>query len=189
MQKCQKKSPIQDQLLDIANTPANLSKSFKEGNGLKCKDDSLLEDHQPKDTVSILLAMDSNRRYLQENRLSPDMTKKVKITPCGNLDDLETLSNNIDKDLQVLYIHTGVNDVELFSAERVHHKYCSIISKIKSNHPQLQIVLSEITPRFDLLDNQVLRLNALLFQTYRNKTNDLMLNLTPENVTQHSRIE
>ena len=166
--ECQKKTPIQDRLLDIANTPANLSKSFKEGNGLKCKDDSLLEDHQPKDTVSILLAMDSNRRYLQENRLSPDMTKKVKITPCGNLDDLEILSNNLDKDLQVLYIHTGVNDVELFSAERVHDEYCSIISKIKSNHPQLQIVLSEITPRFDLLDNQVLRLNALLFQTYRN---------------------
>ena len=96
--ECQKKSPIQDRLLDIANTPANLSKSFKEGNGLKRKDDSLLEDHQPKDTVSILLAMDSNRRYLQENRLSPDMTKKVKITPCGNLDDLEILSNNLDKD-------------------------------------------------------------------------------------------
>ena len=58
--ECQKKSPIQDRLLDIANTPANLSKSSKEGNGLRCKDDSLLEDHQPKDTVSILLAMDSN---------------------------------------------------------------------------------------------------------------------------------
>ena len=28
--------------------------------------------------------------------------------------------------------------------------------------------MSEITPRFDLLDNRVLRLNALLFQTYRN---------------------
>ena len=46
------------------------------------------------------------------------MTKKVKITPCGNLDDLEILSNNLDIDLQVLY--TGVNDVELFSAESVH---------------------------------------------------------------------
>ena len=116
--ECQKKSPIQDRLLDIANTPANLSKSSKEENGLRRKDDSLLEDHLSKDTVSILLAMDSNPRYLQENRLSPDMTRKIKITPCGNLDDLEILSNNLDKDLQVLYNHTGVNDVELFSAER-----------------------------------------------------------------------
>ena len=95
--ECQKKSPIQDRLLDIANTPENLSKSSKEGNGLRRKDGSLLEDHQPKE---------------------------VKITPCGNLDDLEILSNNLDKDLQVLYIHTGVNDVELFSAERVHDEYC-----------------------------------------------------------------
>ena len=84
------------------------------------------------------------------------------------MDDLEILPGNLDKDFQILCIYTGVNDVELFSAERVHDEYCSIISKIKSNHSQLQIALSEIAWRFDLLDNQVIRLNALLSQSYRN---------------------
>ena len=62
----------------------------------------------------------------------------------------------------------GVNDLELHAAERVHEEYCSIISKIKDDFPNLKIVLSEITPSFDILDNQVLRLNALLLASSKN---------------------
>ena len=61
----------------------------------------------------------------------------------------------------------GVNDLKLHATKRIHKEYCSIISKIKNNFPNFKIVPSEITPRFDILDNKVLRLNALLLASFK----------------------
>ena len=46
----------------------------------------------------------------------------------------------------------GVNDLEPHAAGRVHKEYCSIISKIKDDFPNLKIVLSKITHFLDILE-------------------------------------
>ena len=117
--------------------------------------------HSQYQDPSIWILMDSNRRYLRENRLSPDNTRSIKIVACGNLDDLEVLTDSIPDDLEILFL-------ELHATERVHEEYCSIISKIKDDFPNLKIVLSEVIPRFDILDNQVLCLNVLLLASFKN---------------------
>ena len=133
--------------------------------GVKSSTDQIHSQYQDP---SIWTLLDSNRRYLRENRLSPDNTRSVKIVACSNLDDLEVLTDSIPDDLEILFLHVGVNDLEFHAAERVHKEYCSIISKIKDDFPNLKIVLSEITPRFDISDNQVLHLNALLLASFKN---------------------
>ena len=54
--------------------------------------------------------MDSNRKFLREHLLSPDRNKRLKIIPCSDLSELKENIEYLHEDLQVLYIHTGVND-------------------------------------------------------------------------------
>ena len=159
-----KRIPLKDRLTTNDSVAWKYS-SENDNKGVKSFDDRIHSQYQDP---SIWILMDSNRRYLRENRLSPDNTRGVKIVACGNLDDLEILTDSIPDDLEILFLHVGVNDLELHAAERVHKEYCSIISKIKEDFPNLKIVLSEITLRFDILDNQVLRLNALLLDSFKN---------------------
>ena len=61
----------------------------------------------------IILLMDSNRKFLREHLLSPDRNKRLKIIPCSDLSELKENIEYLHEDLQVLYIHTGVNDLDL----------------------------------------------------------------------------
>ena len=57
--------------------------------------------------------MDSNRKFINEKRVSPDGRLKIKISPCGSISDLGRLVNSIPENLKALLMHTGVNDIEL----------------------------------------------------------------------------
>ena len=59
--------------------------------------------HSQYQDPSIWILMDSNRRYLRENRLSPDNTRSVKIVACTNLDDLEVLTDSIPDDSEICF--------------------------------------------------------------------------------------
>ena len=109
--------------------------------------------------------MDSNRKFINEERVSPDGRLKTKISPCGSISDLGKLVNSIPENLKALHIHTGVNDIEL--EPQIHSKLYDNIMKIRDSHPNLKNILSEITPRFDFLDNDVLRLSAKIFNSFK----------------------
>ena len=99
--------------------------------------------------------------------MSPDGRLKTKISPSGSISDLGKLVNSIPENLKTLLIHTGVSDIELEpDVNEIHSKLYDSIMKIRDSHPNLKIVLSEITPRFDSLDKYVLRLNAKIFNSF-----------------------
>ena len=124
--------------------------------------------HAPEDPIDIQIFMDSNRKFISEKRVSPDGRLKAKISPCGSISDLGKLVNSIPENLKALLIHTGVNDIELEpDVNQIHSKLYDNIMKIRDSHPNLKIILSEITPRFDSLDKDVLRLNAKIFNSFK----------------------
>ena len=103
-----------------------------------------------------------------EKRVSPDGRLKTKISPCGSISDLGKLVNSIPENLKALLIHTGANDIELEpDANQIHSKLYDNIMKIRDSHPNLKIILSEITLWFDSLDKDVLRLNAKIFNSFK----------------------
>ena len=126
-------------------------------------------------TQSILLFMDSNRKFLSENKLSPDRNRPLKIIPCGDLSELQEKINIINEATELIHIHTGVNDLDLKTIDTVHEELLSTITQLRSNFPEIKIILSEITPRFDSFDRDVLKLNALLFQTFKNDSTVYLL--------------
>ena len=124
--------------------------------------------YAPEDPIDIQIFMDSNRKFINEKRVSPDGRLKTKISPCRSISDLGKLVNSIPENLKALLIHTSVNDIELEpDANQIHSKLYDNIMKIRDSHPNLKIILSEITPRFDSLDKDVLRLNAKIFNSFK----------------------
>ena len=122
----------------------------------------------PEDPIDIQIFMDSNRKFINEKRVPPDGRLKTKISSCGSISDLGKLVNSIPENLKALLIHTGVNDIKLEpDVNQIHSKLYDNIMKIKDSHPSLKIILSEITPRFDSLDKDVLRLNAKIVNSFK----------------------
>ena len=125
----------------------------------------------PEDPIDIQIFMDSNRKFIDEKCVSPDGRLKTKISPCGSISDLGKLVNSIPENLKALLIHTlltGVNDIEFEpDVNQIHSKLYGSIMKIRDLHPNLKIILSEITAKFDSLDKDVLRLNAKIFNSFK----------------------
>ena len=61
--------------------------------------------------------------------------------------------------------------------------------KVLKSDPQYMNAFISLGSTWELDDETFKTLEKYVCELYRNKTNDLILNLTPENVTQHSRTE
>ena len=92
----------------------------------------------PEDPINIQIFMDSNRKFIYEKRVSSDGGLITKISPCGSISDLGKLVNSIPENLKALFIHTGVNDIELEpDVNQIHSKLYDNIMKIRDSHPNL----------------------------------------------------
>ena len=124
---------------------------------------------QKQHNVELLVCIDSNRRYIDWRKFWT--LKGTEKRFCGNLDELENFirqENKIDT-LKNILIHIGVNDLDQNEAEQVFEKIKSITTLVEEKYKDINIILSEITPRNDYLDTQVIKCNSLINEYYINK--------------------
>ena len=111
------------------------------------------------------LFMDSNRAHINPT----DLWKNLSIIPCQNLDSLRCqLSNTRLDDVGIVFIHTGVNDIDTVDGVEVGKDIVSIVQKLRHAYPHLKIVISEITPRKFHKDDEVQLCNNHLHTHLRN---------------------
>ena len=105
--------------------------------------------------------MDSNRKYIQRNKLFPN--QKVHIIPCPTIENAkEILANPKFHGQHTIIIHTGVNNAEYNSVEDINEKLNVLLLSCKTAYPQTTIYISSITPRKDDLNGVVTKVNQLL---------------------------
>ena len=110
-------------------------------------------------TTDLLICMDSNKRYINFRKLWTLNGTERKFL--GNLHELRTaiLNENHIKELKHLLIHVGVNDLDTKPGMQVFEELCEIIGEIRKKYPGIIIILSEITPRNDIRDAEVVKCN------------------------------
>ena len=124
-----------------------------------------------KDTETILImCMDSNSKYLDRRKLWD--LNGTEFKRCG---DLKKVNEHIDRkvlftQLKYFFISVGCNDLDTKSGEEVFHEMKDTVLKLKRLHPNIKIIISEITPRMDDLDSEVREANKLLNELVKNST-------------------
>ena len=109
--------------------------------------------------LKTILFMDSNSKFLLPDKLWENNT----IIPCGTTYDLRKLlpSTNFDG-VGLIFIHTGVNDIDTEDGNKVAENLIGIVKMIKKNLPNVKVVVSEVTPRQIHRDDEVKRCNTTL---------------------------
>ena len=110
---------------------------------------------------NIIVLMDSNRKFIDKNKLFPN--EKTLILACPTIErGREILQQTKFVDQHTIIIHTGVNDLENCSPQEVSNKFCELLLSYKTTYPTVKIIASSITPRKDQLNTAVKRANELI---------------------------
>ena len=110
---------------------------------------------------NIIVLMDSNRKFIDKNKLFPN--EKALILACPTIErGREILQQKKFVDQHTIIIHTGVNDLENCSPQEVSNKFCELLLSYKTTYPTVKIIASSITPRKDQLNTAVKRANELI---------------------------
>lgn len=95
----------------------------------------------------IVLLMDSNRRFLDLQRLFP--RHKVTAKPCSTTQHaLQLLKREVLGDPQCIVIHTGTNDLHTLKAGTA-EALQKVAEKANREFPRSRIVISTLLPRYD----------------------------------------
>ena len=88
---------------------------------------------------------------------------------------LNQLRDHLNKtdlsEYDIVYIHTGVNDIDTVDGMSVADDLINIIEKIRHVYPSIKIIVSDITPRKQFRDDQVLKCNEKLGSSLRKREN------------------
>jgi hypothetical protein len=115
-----------------------------------------------------ILFMDSNRKYLKADKL----WKNCQMIPCSTTHDLrKSLLSAKLSDVDLIFIHTGVNDIDKDDGETVAKNLIEIVEGVSSTLPNMKIAISEITPRQLHRDEEVKTCNSVLHAALDNKSN------------------
>ena len=126
----------------------------------KENEDQRSGDHTtPRKLLKTILFMDSNSKFLIEDKLWENNT----IISCGTTYDLRQLLPSTKFDgVGLIYIHTGVNDIDTEDGNKVAKNLIDIVKLIKQNLPNVKVVVSEVTPRQMHRDDEVQKCNTAL---------------------------
>ena len=112
--------------------------------------------------------MDSNRKHLVQDQLWKNNT----VIPCGNTYDLRKILNTTTvTGIDLIFIHIGVNDIDRDDGKTVSKNLVDIVQKLRSEHPNLKVVVSEVTPRQLTRDDEVQICNTALHAALDNVPN------------------
>ena len=110
---------------------------------------------------NIIVLMDSNRKFIDKNKLFPN--EKALILSCPTIErGREILQQTKFVDQHTIIIHTGVSDLENCSPQEVSNKFCELLLSYKTTYPTVKIIASSITPRKGQLNTAVKRANELI---------------------------
>ena len=125
--------------------------------------------NQLKRDLDLLICIDSNRKHINWRKFwTIDGTEKFY---CGSLYTLKEKIINAKQINSVKYvlINVGVNDLDTQDAEEVYEKMEDVVNIIREKYKDCKIIISEITPRTDDRDNEVIKCNTLINQMSKNK--------------------
>ena len=108
----------------------------------------------------IILVMDSNKKFLDKNKLFPE--EKVYIVVCPTIDKGHEILQQTNFVENHTIIQTSVNNVKTRSAEEGSGKFCKLLSSYKTSYPTTKIIASGITPRKDKFFVAVRTANQLI---------------------------
>ena len=167
-----KDSPLTTQMKMAAKNSNSNKSAAGETRSQNQSDDSFLPPKDDSDGKrkmwKSLLFMDSNRKHLVADKLF----KNLKIIPCSSTQELRKKLLLVDlKDIDLVFIHTGVNDIDKDDGKTVADNLVEIVKEIRSTLPKMKIAISEITPRQLHRDDEVLKCNTALHAALDNQTN------------------
>lgn len=111
--------------------------------------------------------MDSNRQHIQKDKLWRD----CEIVKCNRLQEATKIISKISEAPRALLVHAGVNDIEHQSPQEVFNDILTLIDTHKHALPDTHLILSEIIPRMDALDRDVLKVNEMIREISDDKIN------------------
>ena len=118
-----------------------------------------------------ILFMDSNLAFLDPEMLWKNLT----LIPCGTTHILrDKLRDACLNDYEIVFIHTGVNNIDTEDGEVVAKDIIDIVQKLRHHHPSIKVIVSEITPRQVFRDDEVVKCNELLRSTLKTTENVTM---------------
>ena len=108
----------------------------------------------------VIILMDSNRKYIDENKLWRNHTcKKLKA---GDAEEAWKVVNDYNfKKARYLILGIGTNDVETTHEEDVCKEIINIGIRLKKEYPLAKILISQLPPRKDEFANKK-KLNEIL---------------------------
>ena len=124
--------------------------------------------------TELIMCFDSNAKHINQRKLwDLDGTKHIR---CGTLDDvMNVIDSNIDyTNLKYFFISCGCNDLDYRNGGEVFTSMKAIVEKLKILYPHIKIILSEVTPRMDAIDEKVKVINFLL-DPYAKRTQNVFL--------------
>ena len=104
----------------------------------------------------------SNGRYIDKRKLW--RADNAKYVTCSTLHDVYNVIEKVKEveGLKYVFINVGVNDCDIKEHQQVFDEMKSTIDKIRQKIPNVKIIMSEITPRTDDRDDEVMQCNELL---------------------------
>ena len=112
--------------------------------------------------VKLVVWMDSNGKHIK-----PELFWKQEGTIYERTYTIQDVNNALDKNrvkkIGCILISCGVNDIEDRSGREVANGLISLIGRIRQEHPETKIVLSEVTP-YDARDREVRLCNGILHE-------------------------
>ena len=114
---------------------------------------------------SLLVLMDSNRQHIEKDRLWHD----CEIVKCNRIQEATKIISKITEAPKALLVHAGVNDIEHQSPQEVFNEILTLIDTQKHALPHTHLILSEIIPRMDALDRDVLQINEMIREIHDEK--------------------
>ena len=122
---------------------------------------SVHEPSEDNETV-LIMCMDSNSKYLDRRKLWD--LQGTEFKRCAILDEVKDhMDRKVSyKKLQYFFMSVGCNDIDSKDGEEVFDELKHFVLKMKDLHPDIKVIVSEITPRMDDRDAEVKIANRLL---------------------------
>ena len=170
-EKLMGKNGIGDDIAANSKDPKKTNLGSNGSNSDTSMKDKPAQMNKTRKWYNSLLFIDSNVKHLQKDLLWSHNT----IIQCSTTYDLHSKLVSTDlTDIDLIFIHVGVNDIDTDSGDKVSTNLINIVTKLKKECPHVKIVVSEVTPRKLSRDDEVLKCNNALHAALK-KTEDVTI--------------
>ena len=117
--------------------------------------------------TDLLVLMDSNRRHIKWRQFWT-MKRTEKYFGGKLIEDEQNYRERNPTSINHILIYVGVNDLDTRTPEQVSEHLKIIVSGMQKKFVGVKIVISEIMPRHDGKDKDVIKCNELISTLYKN---------------------